>query len=289
LTWLRADAAGEIAKDSQLYSEFDASVVADLRTSLELFLDEVIWSESSDFRQLLLDEAVFLNDRLKKFFVSEIPQGDEPAPGCEFTKVRLDEGQRAGVLTHPYLMAAFAHSRDSSPIHRGLFLARGVLGQTLRPPPEAVVPLPPELHPGLTTRERVSLQTQAASCMTCHGIINPLGFTLEHFDAVGRYRETDRGKPVDAAGLYHTRNGAAVTVSGARELANFVAASDEAHAAFTEQLFHHLVGQPVRAYGETTLDDLKRSFAEQGFNVQKLVVEIMVVSAFKGRQDQLEN
>src|SRR6185312_14234600 len=66
LTWLRADSAGEIAKDNQLFSEFDASIVADLRTSLELFLEEVIWSESSDFRQLLLDEAVFMNDRLKK-------------------------------------------------------------------------------------------------------------------------------------------------------------------------------------------------------------------------------
>jgi hypothetical protein len=236
---------------------------------------------------LLLDESVFMNDRLKKFYASEIAQGGEPAPGGEFTRVRLDDGQRAGVLTHPYLMAVFAHSRDSSPIHRGLFLARGVLGQALRPPPEAVVPLSPELHPGLTTRERVSLQTQSAACMTCHGIINPLGFTLEHFDAVGRYRETDRGKPVDAAGLYHTRNGAAVSVNGARELANFVAGSDEAHAAFTEQLFHHLVGQPVRAYGETTLDDLKRAFTEQGFNVRKLVIEIMAASALKGRQDQL--
>jgi hypothetical protein len=287
LTWLRADTAGEIAKDPQVFSEFDASVVADLRTSLELFLDDVIWSEGSDYRQLVLADAVFLNDRLKKFYASEIPQGVEPASGGEFMKVRLDDGRRAGVLTHPYLMAAFAHSRDSSPIHRGLFLARGVLGQTLRPPPEAVVPLSAELHPGLTTRERVSLQTQAASCMTCHGIINPLGFALEHFDAVGRYRETDRGKAVDAAGLYQSRNGAAITVNGARELAEFVAASDDAHAAFTEQLFHHLVGQSVRAYGETTLGDLRRSFAEQGFNVQKLVVEIMVASALKGREDRL--
>ena len=287
LTWLRADTAGEIAKDAQLFGEFDARVVSDLRTSLELFLDDIVWSGGSDFRQLLLAEDVYLNDRLKGFFASEIPPDNEAAAGGDYTKVRLDDGKRAGVLTHPYLMAAFAHSRDSSPIHRGLFLARGVLGQTLRPPPEAVVPLSAELHPGLTTRERVILQTQAASCMTCHAIINPLGFALEHFDAVGRYRETDRDKPVDATGNYHSRTGAVISVQGARQLAEFVASSDEAHAAFTEQLFHHLVQQPVRAYGEGALEDFKNSFARHSFSVQKLIVEIMVASALHGRENPL--
>jgi cytochrome c553 len=277
LTWLKADSAGDLAKDPEKFPGFDAAAISDLRTSLELFLDDVVWSEQSDFRQLLEADYLFLNNRLARFYGAEVPEG------ADFSKVALDAERRAGVLTHPYLMTSFAHSSESSPIHRGVFLARGVLGQSMRPPPEAVAPLAPDLHPDLTTRERVMLQTRPATCMTCHGVINPLGFTLEHFDAVGRYRELDRGKPVDAQGSYRTRSGDTVTVNGARELARFVAGSDEAHAAFTEQMFHHLVQQPVRAYGPATLEDLRRSFAANGFSIRKLAVEIIAVSAFVGR------
>src|SRR5262249_51873376 len=195
-------------------------------------------------------------------------------------------GQRAGVLSHPYLMARFAHGGESSPIHRGVFLARGVLGLALRPPPEAVTPLPPDLHPSLTTRERVTLQTRATTCMTCHGIINPLGFSMEHFDAVGRYRERDNGKVIDATGFYQARNGKTVRVQGVRELATFLAQSPETHAAFVEQLFHHLVQQPVQAYGPSTLDQLRRSFVENKFNIRKLVIEVMTTVALRDRAPQ---
>lgn len=286
LTWLKADATSDLAKDPQKFPGFDSAAIADLKTSLELFLDEVVWSEPSDFRQLLRADYLFLNDRLAKFYGVEVPERTEPAGSGEFARIVTDPERRAGVLTHPFLMTSFAHSSESSPIHRGVFLARGVLGQSMRPPPEAVAPLAPDLHPDLTTRERVILQTKPATCMTCHGVINPLGFTLEHFDAVGRYREVDRGKPVDAQGAYQTRAGAQVQVNGARELAEFLVTSDEAHAAFTEQLFHHLVQQPVRAYGPATLDYLRESFASNEFHIRKLVVEVMVASVLSGRATQ---
>src|SRR5581483_4825055 len=110
----------------------------------------------------------------------------------------------------------------------------------------AFTPLPPDLHPGLTTRERVVLQTKPQTCQMCHGVLNPLGFTLEPFDAVGRYREEDDGKPVDSTGTYLTRSGETVKFAGPRDLAKFLAASPEVHTAFAEQLFRHLVQQPVR-------------------------------------------
>jgi cytochrome c553 len=282
LTWLNSESGNDLSKDAEQFPDFDTATIADLRTSLELFLDDVLWSDAADYRRLLLADEVFVNDRLAKFY-----GGCQPSPSADFTKVSLDGGKRAGILTHPYLMARFAHTRESSPIHRGVFLARGVLGQSLRPPPEAVAPLAPDLHPGLTTRERVTLQTQAATCMNCHGIINPLGFTLEHFDAVGRYRELDRGKPIDDSGGYPGRDGKTVTINGARELAEFLAASEEAHTAFTEQLFHHLVQQPVQAYGPRTLDDLVQSFAAHDYNIRKLAVEVMAASALVGHQSEV--
>jgi Protein of unknown function (DUF1592)/Protein of unknown function (DUF1588)/PA14 domain/Protein of unknown function (DUF1595)/Cytochrome C oxidase, cbb3-type, subunit III len=281
LTWVKADQVRDLAKDAKKFPGFDAAMIADLRTSLELFLDDVTWSDASDFRELLSADYLLLNGRLAKFYGADLPAD------ADFTKVKLDAGERAGVLTHPFLMTSFAHNSDTSPILRGVFLARGVLAMSLRPPPEAVVPLSPELQPTLTTRERVTLQTQASNCMSCHAIINPLGFTLEHFDAVGRYREKDNGKPVDSTGVYHSRSGKTITAKNARELADFLTESDEAQSAFVEQMFHSLVQQPIQAYGPHTLDDLRHSFAESGFNIRKLAVAIMTVSAGKTRETKL--
>ncbi len=278
LTWVKADQAGELSKDGAKFPGFDAPLAADLRTSLELFFDDVLDSDGADFRQLLLADTTYLNGRLAKFY------GADLKPDADFTKVKFEAERRAGVLTHPFLMSNFAHYKESSPILRGVFLARGVLALSLRPPPEAIAPLAPELQPSLTTRERVALQTKAETCMACHGIINPLGYTLEHFDAVGRYRGDDNGKPVDPVGSYQTRAGKTVAVHGARELAQFLVNSDEAQSAFVEQLFHMLVQQPVRAYGPKVLEDLRQSFQAKDFNIRKLAVEIMATSALKPRE-----
>jgi hypothetical protein len=276
--WLKIDQVAELAKDAKQFPGFDKAIAADLRASLDLFLDDVIWSEASDFRQLLLADYVFLNGRLAKFYGTDLPAN---AP---FQKVSFQPGERAGVLTHPYLMSTFAYTASTSPIHRGVFLARGVLGLTLKPPPEAFSPLAPELHPDLTTRERVLLQTRPQACQSCHAMINPLGFTLEHFDAVGRYRDKEKGKPIDSTGVYLTRSGKEVKVAGIRDLATFLAGSEETQESFVRQLFQYLVKQPIVAFGPGKLGDLCRSFADKQYNVRKLMVEIVTEAALDQRR-----
>ncbi len=273
LHWLRVDQVADLPKDAQAFPGFDAAVVSDLKTSLDLFLDDVLWSDASDFRQLLLGDSLFLNGRLSQYYGGSLP------PEAPFQRVALEPGLRAGVLTHPYLTARFAYMGTSSPIHRGVFLMRSLLGRTLRPPPEAVVPLPPDLHADLTTRERVALQTSPAVCAGCHAMINPLGFGLENFDAVGRFRSEDHGRPVDATGTLELTSGETARFSGARELATLLANNPETHAAFVEQLFHHLVKQPIRAFSFQALPDLVRSFEASGCNVRRLMVEIMTLVA----------
>ncbi len=280
--WLKVDQVPDLAKDPKHYPGFDVILASDLRTSLELFIEDVVWSESSDFRRLLLADDLFLNGRLSRYYGAEV-SGSEDTP---FQKVALDPGVRAGIVTHPYLLATFAYTSTSSPIHRGVFLARGVLGRALRPPPEAAAPLPPELHPDLTTRQRVALQTKPAACNTCHGLINPLGFPLEQFDAVGRFRSEEMGKSIDASGSYQTRDGSVASFEGARQLAGFLAESDETHDAFVQQIFQNLVQQPIRAYGPKTWDDLRQTFAESGYNIQKLTARIAVAAAVSPRRHQ---
>jgi cytochrome c553 len=274
--WLRIDLGPEIAKDGKEFAAFSPDVAADLRTSLELFLDDVIWRDN-DFRHLFADDEVYVNGRLAPLYGATLPP-DEP-----FRRVRLDDGRRGGLLSHPYMMSVLSYGSATSPIHRGVFLARSVLGNTLKPPQEAIAPLAADQHPDLTTRERVALQTKAVACQTCHTMINPLGFALEEFDAIGRYRETEaRGgsaKPIDPSGSYLPREGPESQFRGARELAAFVATSRDAQEAFVQSLFHALVKQPARAWGPDTLDNLRLSFEAGGFNVPRLVVDIMTVAA----------
>jgi hypothetical protein len=115
-------------------------------------------------------------------------------------------------------------------------------------------------------------------------LINPLGFALEHYDAVGRFRAEDNGKPIDASGLYQTRDGETATFEGVRELAAFLAASDEVADAFVERLFQHQIKQPIRAFGVETLPELRDAFVTNDYNIQTLLVEIVAESALTPRQ-----
>jgi mono/diheme cytochrome c family protein len=277
--WLKVDPAPDLSKARDQFPSFDQAAASDLRTSLDLFLDDVVWGPASDYRQLFLADYLYLNGRLARLYGADLPAT------ATFQKVALQPQERAGVLSHPYLMANFAYTASSSPIHRGVFLARNVLGVALRPPLEAFTPLPAELHPELTTRERISLQTRPQQCQACHGLINPLGFTMEHFDAIGRFRDQERGKTIDATGAYQTHTGALVKFAGVRDLGKFLAHSDEAQEAFVEHLFHYLVKQPIRAYGLHEAARLRRDFAQHDCNIRKLMVEIMTTAALPPAQE----
>ena len=275
-SWLRVDHGPEIIKDRDQFAAFSPPVAAAMRTSLSLLLEEVVWSEAADFRRLFTHDEVFLNGTLAPLFGVSLP-ADAP-----FQSVRLDDGRRSGLLTHPYILSVLAYTDNTSPIHRGVFLARSVLGNVLKPPKEAVAPLAADLHPDLTTRQRVAVQTKPVACQTCHTMINPLGFALEDFDAIGRYRTTEQigqhERPIDASGGYQPRVGEPVTFTGGRELGTYLAVSRDAAEAFVKNLFHAVVKQPVRAWGPETLDELVDRFIANDYSIRKLLVEILLVA-----------
>ncbi|MEN9676957.1 MAG: hypothetical protein RIS76_2853 [Verrucomicrobiota bacterium] len=274
--WLSVEEADDVSKDEKTFPGFDAALRADLRYSLELLVEQVVWSEASDYRELLLADYVPVNARLAKFYGVEAPDGDG------FLKVRFDPGQRAGIFTHPFLLSTFAYHRSSSPIHRGVFLTRNVLGRFLKPPPMAIEFMDDRFDPSLTMREKVTELTRKEACMGCHSTINPLGFSLENFDAVGRFRTTDNAKPVDAQSEYLTADGERVMLRGARDLATHAAGSADARRGFVRQLFQHTVKQAPAAYGPDTLNTLDREFLSSGCHIRNLVMEIAAVASLNG-------
>ncbi len=270
--WLELERAAELAKDEKVYPEFDDAVLADLRTSLDLFLEEAVWGEGGNYRQLLLADYLFLNERLGNLYGKPDIKGG-------FQKVSMDPSRRTGIVTHPFLLSSLAYHNATSPIHRGVFLTRNIVGMTLKSPPMANEFKEGKFDPSLTMREKVTEMTRAKACMACHVTINPLGFSLEHYDGIGRWQTTDKDKPVDATSEFKTGDGETIKLTGARDVAEFAANAPSAHRAFIQQIFHHLVKQPVLAYGPDTMDEMRDEFEKTGFNVPELLKRVALTSA----------
>lgn len=270
--WLELERAEGTSKDPKAFPDFTPELLADLRESLFQFIDEVVWSEKSDYRELLQADYILMNERLGKFY-------GHPVTGDEFQRVGFDPKQRAGVVTHPYLLASLAYTKQSSPVHRGVFLTRNIVGMSLKPPKKAVVFEDSRFNPKLTMREKITELTRSGACMSCHSMINPLGFSLENFDAVGRWRVKDNNKPVNPVSEFTTHEGQLVRLTGARDIVNYVAGNPGGHRAFIRHLFHHLVKQEPTAYGPATLDNLQKAFAANNCHIQKLMIDIALVAA----------
>ncbi len=288
----------DLAKDQQLFPQFDEAIIADLRRSLELFLDGVIWSEASDYRQLLTADYLLLSPRLRTLYQSaesqparsddsaETAAQEQPAAAA-FEKVVFAPHERSGVMTHPYLLSALAYHNNSSPIHRGVFLSRKIVGRTLNPPPVATVFENDQFDPHLTMREKVTQLTRHSNCMSCHAVINPLGFAMEHYDAVGRWRTEENGKPLDTLSEYTSESGESLQLANARQVAELALASPAAQRAFIAQIAQHWTKQFPAAYGPETIERLAAAFETEQFHVQNLLVRIATIDAVRSEQVSL--
>ena len=283
--WLEMEER-DLAKDKQMFPEFDEAVVADLRTSLETFVDRVVWGKSSDYRELLKADYLLLNERLQQLYGQPSPKDVKASKSPKylyanhpFAKVSNSKEGRSGVLTHPYLLSAFAYHNNTSPIHRGVFLTRNIVGRQLKPPPVAVAFENSDFAPDLTMREKITQLTRDQACLSCHEVINPLGFALENFDAVGRWRTEENDKPIDASGDFTSTEGTKVKISSPRDIADFAVNSPVAQRAFVKQIFQHLVRQDPVGYGPETIEELREAFVADKFHVRKLLVHVATRAA----------
>ena len=162
---------------------------------------------------------------------------------------------------------------------------RGIMSEVTPPPPppnagvlsEEVADLKK-----LSFREKVELHSSNPTCRACHSRIDPIGFSLENYDALGRWRGMENKKPVNATSDYKTQDGKIIPLDGARSLAKCTAGNADARKAFIRQMFHYMIKQPTAAYGGKTVEKLYLNFRKSKFNVKKLIVEALCVASMHG-------
>jgi hypothetical protein len=167
-------------------------------------------------------------------------------------------------------MATHARPDGSSPIHRGKLVRERVLCQPLAPPPPGVAVEPPPVDPTLSVRERYASHSQREPCLSCHRLIDPIGLALEHYDGIGRYRETEGTHAIDANGEIVQSRSTNASFDGAVELAALLAGSDEVRDCFALQWFRFTYGARESAETACMLEELQDGFRASGGDLAAL-------------------
>src|SRR5205823_3427586 len=193
--WLHLRNLDSITPDLRLFPDFDDNLRRAFRQETELFVDSVR-REDRSVLDLLTADYTFLNERLANHY------GIPHIYGERFRRVALGEDRtRGGLLRQGSVLMVTSYATRTSPVVRGKWLLENFLG-TPPPPPPADVPSLREntVSASLPIRERLAEHRSNTACAGCHRLIDPVGFSLEQFDAVGRWRTQEEGRPVDAAG-----------------------------------------------------------------------------------------
>jgi hypothetical protein len=198
-------------------------------------------------------------------------------------KTDLDPAQRAGFLTTPGFLAAYASGNDPDIIHRGVFIATRLLCAQLPAPAPNIPPLA-EVQPNQTNRERIEAQTGKGTCGgVCHAtLFNPLGYAFENYDAIGRFRTTDRGKPVNAADSY-TLDGQLRSFQSGVELSHMLAESQQAHGCYLKNMLTYLHGRQLAAEEQPVVDSYTGLSTSGTVSLRDLVLTIVTSDSFLTR------
>jgi len=194
--WLFLRNLKNIAPDVQSFPDFDDNLRQAMRQETEMFVGSILREDRSAL-DLLDAKYTFVNERLARHY------GIPDIYGSQFRRVPVTDERRRGLLGQASILTVTSYATRTSPVLRGKFILGNLLG-TPPPPPPPNVPALKENNEGgkqLSVRERMEEHRKSAACASCHKIMDPLGFSLENFDAVGQWRSTDSGAAIDSSGV----------------------------------------------------------------------------------------
>ena len=276
--WLNVTALPSLTKDES-FTNYNPEVGQAMLAESGMFFADLMQSQSDGkLEQLFTSSSTYVNGPLAKLY------GDTSVTGAEMQKVSLNPEQRAGILTHGSFLAGHSDGDEPHPIHRGLEVLEKVLCTAIVPPADFVPPPVMDVDPSLSNRERFEKSTTSEpSCAACHVRINAVGFAFENYDAVGAWRTTDAGKPVNASGTYPFDGGDA-SFTNAVEFSHAVAASKEARNCMTKQFLEYALRRPSTSVEKVSIQSMAEAFEKSGYDLKELLVATTKTRAFTHRK-----
>jgi hypothetical protein len=267
----------DAAKFPQMNSEMRSAMYNEAR----LFFESIV-RENRSVVSLVDCDYTYLNGTIATLYGL-----DKKVTGPRWRKVKLTDANRGGILEMPGILAVTSFPNRTSPVKRGVWVLEQVLGEQVPPPPPDVPPLEQQEQKSvehLTLRQRTELHRTDPVCANCHKVLDPIGFGLENFDAIGRWRDNDdSGGPIDAVGELPGGQ----RFSSPKELKAIIAAREGDLARnLTEKLLSYALCRQLEGYDEIVVDHLVEAIARDGYRMQTLITEIVTSYPFTHRRVQ---
>lgn len=273
--WLHLRNVPNVLPNSDLFPDFDDNLRESMRRETELFFQSII-NEDRSVLDLLTADYTFINERLARHY------GIPDVYGSRFRRVAIKDDARRGLLGQASILSVTSHAERTSPVVRGKFVLENLLGAPVPPPPPDVPQLKEaaEGETPKTLREQMAEHRANPACATCHKIMDPIGFALENFDAVGEWRTREAGGPIDASG--QLADGTQINgVTGLRE--TLVSHPDMFASTLTEKLLTYGLGRGLDYYDMPVVRSIVRDAARDNYRFSAIVMGIVRSTPFQMR------
>ncbi|MBK1879635.1 DUF1592 domain-containing protein [Pelagicoccus mobilis] len=273
--WLYLRNLESTTPDLREYPDFDDNLRQAFRTETELFVDSV-FREDRPVTDLLQSDYTYLNERLARHY--EIPG----VLGSRFRRVELEpHHHRGGILRHGSVLTVTSYATRTSPTIRGNWILENIIGTPPPPPPPDVPDLEDnEVDFSLPMRERLAEHRANPQCASCHDVMDPVGFVLENYDAVGRWRDFEHGHPIDSTGGLPDGH----LADGIGELENGLLAKPELFArTLSEKLLTFGIGRGVEPFDAPAIRQIVRDAAKDDYRFSSLIIGIVNSTPFQNR------
>ena len=273
--WLHLRNLESITPDGRLFPDFDDNLRQAMRRETELLFDEVMRHDRS-VMELIKSDHAWLNERLAKHY--EIPN----VYGTRFRRVEVGaNGERGGLLRQGSILTVTSYATRTSPVLRGKWILENLIGMPPPPQPPNVPALKDNtVSAALPMRERLAQHRANAACASCHKLMDPVGFALENFDAVGRWRTTEDGRPVDAAG--GAPDGSEFVGVGGLEEA-LMRRPEMFVGTLTEKLLTFALGRGVEYYDGPAVRQVVSAARAKDFRFSALIEAVVTSTPFRMR------
>ena len=275
--WLYLRNLASMTPDMRLFPDFDENLRQAFREETELFFESVM-REDRSVLDLLRADYTFLNERLAKHY------GIPNIYGSRFRRVEFGaNGPRGGLLRHGSVLTVTSYATRTSPVIRGKWVLDNLIGVPPPPPPAAVPALKENQGIGKTlpVRERLAQHRDNPACSGCHQLMDPVGFALENYDAIGRWRASEDGIPVDASGGMPDGS----KFDGVAGLQRALLARPELFVStLTEKLLTYALGRGVEHYDAPAVRQIVREAEASGYNFSAIVAGVVHSAPFQSRR-----